>query len=100
MGARRLSPTPKLPEHSARSSAGIDAHLHRALTDLYAYALILDADWRRLRKRAESAPRSPAGVQIDTDTVRRLQEVGEELEAFRAAIAAFRVRVDPDGAYL
>jgi hypothetical protein len=66
------------PDHSRPDLAPEPPpRVHEALTDMHAYVMVLDAEWRR----------SKAG------------ELREELDALRAALAALRERLDPDGHY-
>jgi hypothetical protein len=56
----------------------LDARMHDALTDLYAYALTLEAESERLASN----------------------ELREELDAVRETITALRARADPVGRYV
>jgi hypothetical protein len=69
----------------------IEPRLHDALTDLHAYVLVLDAEFQRLHE----ASREAGGAEADA-VERRCNEVGEELDALRGAIAALRTKIDPD----
>lgn len=70
--------TPTMMGIERPSVPEFDPRMHEALTDLHAYVLILDAEWRR----------SSCG------------ELREELDALRAALAALRHCLDPAGHYL
>lgn len=75
-------------------SAGLDARMHEAVTDLYAYALVLDAEWRRLGQPWQEP--SAAGTDAEQqDLDRRRSEIGEELEALRLTILALRTETEP-----
>ena len=76
----------------------IDPRMHTALTDLHAYALVLDAEWRRMGDQA-------AGLRsIDSSEVAEIEErraqIAEELDVLRATIAALRTKADPLGRLL
>lgn len=72
--------TPTMPEppRDPEREPEPDPRVHEALTDMYAYMLVLDAEWR---------------------TGRSAQLRGE-LEALRVALAALQKRLDPGGHYL
>jgi hypothetical protein len=81
-----------LGQHPPRS--GLDARMHDALTDLYAYALVLDAEWRRLGGRRQEL--SASGTDAEQQELdRRRSEIGEELDALRRTILALRTEADP-----
>jgi hypothetical protein len=84
------SEQPRLP--------GIDPRMHDALTDLHTYALVLDAEWRRMGEQAAGL-RSINSADVTEIEVRRAQ-VAEELEVLRATIAALRAKADPLGRLL
>lgn len=71
--------------------------MHHALTDLHAYVLVLDAEWRRLGERAEQLEQSDAVATERAELERRRTEITEELDALRATIAALRQQADPEG---
>ena len=66
-----------MPATTEAAAPELDSRTHEALTDLHAYVLALDAEWRRSNRA----------------------ELSEELVALRAALAALRERVDPAGRY-
>jgi hypothetical protein len=74
--------------------------MHDALTDLYAYALALDAEWRQLSEDLEEFARARVGSPEDPSMELRLEQMREELDALRAVIAVFRDQADPGGTYL
>jgi hypothetical protein len=71
-----ITETPPMPEPPRDSEP--DPRVHEALTDMYAYMLVLDAEWRT----GKSA------------------ELRGELEALRGALSALQKRLDPGGHYL
>ncbi len=68
----------------------IDPRLHRAVTDLCTYALVLDAERQRLSARADRVGRSDADHSTNRALEARRAEITKELEALRAMIAALR----------
>jgi len=64
--------------------------MHDALTDLHAYALILDADWQRLGEPEPKAAGSGGASVESADLAQRRAEMTEELQALRATTAALR----------
>jgi hypothetical protein len=71
-----ITETPRMPEPPRDPEP--DPRVHEALTDMYAYMLVLDAEWRN----GKSA------------------QLRGELEALRGALAALQKRLDPGGHYL
>jgi hypothetical protein len=69
--------TARMQETQEAAATELDQRTHEALTDLHAYVLALDAEWRRSRRA----------------------ELSEELVALRAALTALRERLDPGGRY-
>ncbi len=64
--------------------------MHDALTDLHAYALILDADWQRLGE-PDPQPAGSGGASVESaELAQRRAEMTEELQALRATTAALR----------
>jgi hypothetical protein len=80
--------------------SGLDPRVHDALCDLYAYVLVLDAEWRRVTHQlaviAEIDPRHARRLTL----VRRERELSQELDSLRDMIADLRRHVDPHGFYL
>jgi hypothetical protein len=72
----------------------IARRMHVALTDLYAYLLVLDSERERLEDRALALPRSQGPQRAEL--FRRAAEIGEELEALRRASLALRAETDID----
>jgi hypothetical protein len=69
--------------------------MHDALTDLHAYALILEADWQRLGELERRPARSGAAPVESEELAQRRAEMTEELEALRATTAALRDAAGP-----
>jgi ABC-type transporter Mla subunit MlaD len=78
-----------------RMPAGVDPHMHDALTDLHTYVLALDAERQRLGDRITELANlvSQEGAVLD----RRRSEITEELDALRATLRALRACADPTG---
>ena len=74
--------------------------MHMALTDLHAFALVLDAERQRLGKRIDVLAKSGGPSPERSVLERQRIEIGEELEALRAAIAKLRAEADPEGRQL
>lgn len=88
MNHRRRPPIRSRRE-DGRSAAGLDAPVHDALTDLHAYALLLDVERARLGQRIEE----PAGAECDVaigELVRLRARLDEEVDALREAASALR----------
>jgi hypothetical protein len=64
--------------------------MHDALTDLHAYALILEADWQRLGELERRLARSGAAPVESVELAQRRAEMTEELQALRDTTAALR----------
>jgi hypothetical protein len=79
---------------------GLDPRIHDALSDLHAYVLVLDADWRRVAARLELSRGTDATAPERAQLQRRHDELAEELDALRGTIAKLRAYADPDGLYL
>jgi len=77
---------------------GGEPRIWDALTDLYTYALALDAEWRPLVRDLAALPDGDAAEAERTKLERRHREIGEELEALREAIAMLRAHADAVGA--
>jgi hypothetical protein len=75
--------------------AGVDPHMHDALTDLHTYVLALDAERQRLGDRVTELANlvSQEGAVLH----RRRGEITEELDALRATLNALRACADPAG---
>jgi hypothetical protein len=71
--------------------------MHVALTDLYAFALVLDAERQRLGERVDVLVRSGSISPERSVLEEQRIEIGEELEALRAAISKLRAQADPEG---
>jgi hypothetical protein len=69
--------------------------MHDALTDLHAYALILEADWQRLAEPAPQHARSGGAPVESVELAQRRAEMTEELQALRATTVALREAADP-----
>jgi hypothetical protein len=69
--------------------------MHDALTDLHAYALILEADWQRLGEPAPQPARSGGAPVESVELAQRRAEMTEELQALRATTVALREAADP-----
>jgi hypothetical protein len=64
--------------------------MHDALTDLHAYALILEADWQRLGELERRLAQSGDAPVDSAELAQRRAEMTEELQALRATTAALR----------
>ncbi len=76
---------------------GVGSRIWDALTDLYTYVLVLDAEWRQLGQHlaalASNGSASPERPKLE----RRHHEITEELDALRGAIAMLRAHADAAG---
>jgi hypothetical protein len=69
--------------------------MHDALTDLHAYALMLEADWQRLGEpEPQPAPSGAAPVE-PVELAQRRADMTEELQALRDTTAALREAAGP-----
>jgi hypothetical protein len=64
--------------------------MHEAVTDLYAYALLLDAERQLLDERIEELVRSDSAVTERVALAQSRSDMAEELAALRETIAALR----------
>jgi hypothetical protein len=82
------------PRDGQAAPDGYDPRVHTAVTDLYAYVLLLDAECRRVGERlSATAPEHlTSGESIELAELR--VEMAEELDALRTAIAALREGAD------
>jgi hypothetical protein len=69
----------------------LDPPVHEAVTDLYAYVLVLDAERQRLSARADGLAQLGAEPLKKAELDERGAEITKELEALREMIAALRV---------
>lgn len=67
---------------------GVDPQVHEAVTQLYAYALVLGAERQRLSARADRLARRGAKPSMKAELDERVAEITNELEALRKMIAA------------
>lgn len=85
-------PEPALP--------GLDQRVHDALCDLYAYVLVLDAEWRRVTHHLAVIEQIDAHHGRRLTFLRRERELRQEIDSLRAMIVELRRDVDPHGFYL
>jgi N-acetylglucosamine-6-phosphate deacetylase len=64
--------------------------MHEALTDLYAYALVLDGERQLLGERIEELARSDSTSTESSELAQSRVDMAEELAALRETIAALR----------
>lgn len=78
----------------------VDARMYTALTDMYAYALVLDAERQhvcdRLRRLMDAEQDTAERMELGRDRAAITAEVG----LLRSAITALRQLADPAGDYL
>jgi hypothetical protein len=84
------------PEQEA-GSGGLDPRVHDALTDLHAYALLMDSQCELLGGRIESLARSDEQSEECLELMRRRAQLGDELSALREVIARLREEADAAG---
>jgi len=73
----------------------VDPHMHRALTDLHAYVLALDAERHRLGDGGLLVTQLVS--REDAELVLLRVELTEELRAVRTMLATLRGFADPEG---
>ena len=86
---------PAASQRDARAApSGVDPRIHSAVTDLYTYVLLVDAERTRLTARIEelTLARSTSGETFGL--AERRMEMAEELEALRAAVSALQRDAD------
>jgi hypothetical protein len=71
--------------------------MHDALTDLYAYALLLDAERQQLGERIEGLARSNSTSTERFALAQSRVDIGEEVAALRETIEALRAHADAAG---
>ena len=76
---------------------GYDPRVHSAVTDLYTYVLVLEAEWRRLGDPAENAG-ACAASEHGMELTELRAEMAAELEAVREAAAALHEYASADPA--
>ena len=69
---------------------GIDPPVHEAITDLYAYVLVLDAELQRLSAQAHRLAESGGEPARQAELDDHRAEITRELEALRAMIVALQ----------
>jgi hypothetical protein len=69
---------------------GLDPPVHEAVTDLYAYVLVLDAERQRLSARANGLAQSDAEPSKKAELDEHSAEITKELEALREMIVALQ----------
>jgi hypothetical protein len=69
--------------------------MHDALTDLHAYALMLEADWQRLGEPEPQPARFGTAPVEPVELAQRRAEITEELQALRDATVALREVAGP-----
>jgi hypothetical protein len=74
-----------------------DPRIHTALTDLHAYVLLLDAEWRQLGERIEELARADSRSTESFELAARRAAMAEELEALREAVTTLREQADAAG---
>jgi ferritin-like metal-binding protein YciE len=77
----------------------LDARVHDALSDLYAHALIVDAERQRLEAHLAS-PRAAASPSERAAIERRRCELAERQAALARTIDRVRREADPEGRFL
>jgi hypothetical protein len=79
------------------SPEGLDWRLHDALTDMHAYALLLEGQWKNLGTEIEALAGAD-GTSADCATlIARRTEIAQELEALRETAAALRAQAFENG---
>ena len=78
---------------------GGDSRIWDAVTDLYTYVLVLDAEWRQLGEQLAALSGDGAALPERSTLERRHREIEEELEALRGAIAMLRAHADDAGTH-
>jgi hypothetical protein len=86
---RRHSPAPDL-----------DARMRDALTELHAYALVLDSERQRTVERIDELTCAGEDTGELAELRRRRSEITAQLRLLHATITALRERADPTGSYL
>lgn len=88
-----MGQAPSQREHRS-SPVGLDPPLHDALTDLHTYVLLLDAEWERLGHRIDDVSRAHGSAEECFALTELRINMGEELDALRAAVTALREHAD------
>ena len=86
------------PRHDQRAAPeGFDPRVHAAVTDMYAYVLLLDAERKRVGERLQEADEVSAPPSSDQrGQLSDLRaELAEELDALRIAVAALHEEGSP-----
>jgi hypothetical protein len=68
--------------------------MHDAITDLYAYVLLLDGEWHRLGVRLEELAGSGSTMAECLTLEQSRADIAEEVAALRATIATLRAEAE------
>jgi hypothetical protein len=68
--------------------------MHHALTDLYAYVLLLDGEWHRLGVRLEELAGSESTMAACLTLAQSRVDIAEEVAALRETIATLRAQAE------
>jgi hypothetical protein len=91
MGTKRRSQRKPGPDRR-----DVNERVNDAVTDLSAYALRMDAEWRRLDDRVLELAGQESSMAERRAVVRERAEIEEELSAFRGIIRALARAATPD----
>jgi hypothetical protein len=87
-----ISSKPMVPETSGREAItapeGFDPDVHAAVTDMYTYVLLLEAEGRRVDNRLQEAMTTPGSSHERAQLVKLRAELAAELDALRKAATA------------
>ena len=75
---------------------GIDPRVHAAVTDMYTYVLLLDAERRRVGERLQEAGTVPPPPDQHAQLTELRVELTEELDALREAAATLQEQAVDD----
>jgi hypothetical protein len=79
------------------SPEGLDWRLHDALTDMHAYALLLEGQWKNLGTEIDALAGADGSSAERVGLLARRTEIAEELEALRETASALRAQAFEDG---
>ena len=75
---------------SPAAPEGVDPRVHTAVTDMYTFMLLLDAERRRVGERLEGAGSPPPAPEQHAQLTELRAELAEEVDALRAAAATLQ----------